>query len=80
MKRAVSAILLENGKVIASIGQAVEDSQIEDGDPPYRISPNHYHRLTKAVREILEAEKSLLPKTDARDEDEDYGEDPLGER
>ena len=69
-----SAMLRNAGAAINSVGQAIEDSQVEDGDPPYRITHAQNDLLDAAIAKCQEARKLLTTDGEA----DDYGEDPIG--
>jgi hypothetical protein len=51
MNTPLSARLRKAGQTIAKIGKEIEDSQIEDGDPPFTISNEQFHGLSEATAE-----------------------------
>jgi hypothetical protein len=75
MLTSVSPELRKYGKILADIGKDIEDRQVEDGDPPFRVTHKQYKELA-AAREHLE--KIILSVT-TEGEAEDQGEDHLGE-
>ena len=74
-KQPISTLLRISGKTIADIGKNIEDSQVEDGDPPFQIPGKELLALGKAIKAVEKAMKSLEP-----EDGDDYGEDHLGER
>ena len=72
----LSAQLRNAGDRLAAIGKDIQDSQVEDGDPPFRVTAKQYTCLEGIAGLIHRLQKSLTTKGEA----EDYGEDPLGLR
>ena len=58
----VSARLHNAGFVISRIAKLVEDSQVEDGDPPFEIEAAEYRKLSAAGQDVLEILKEFTPK------------------
>jgi hypothetical protein len=61
MSQPASALLRKAGKELSAIGQQIEDSQVEDGDPPYEIDQKLYVRLSKALICFSKALRVLRP-------------------
>jgi hypothetical protein len=57
--RALSAILRVSGETLSRIGRAIERSQIEDGDPPYRIPALSHQDLVEAIESAAGCLKQL---------------------
>jgi hypothetical protein len=72
----ISAKLRIAGERLAAIGKQIEDSQIEDGDPPFRVTVEQYTALEGIAALIHRLQKNLTTKGEA----EDYGEDVIGLR
>jgi hypothetical protein len=51
----MSPELRKAGSEIARIGKEIEDSQIEDGDPPFVIGHKNYKDLTAALALVVSA-------------------------
>ena len=72
----LSGKLRRAGERLAAIGKEIEDSQVEDGDPPFRVTWKQSHDL-HAIADLIDlSQKSLTTKGEA----EDQGEDVLGLR
>lgn len=63
----VSVLLRTAGKTIADIGKNIEDSQVEDGDPPFAIPGKELLALGKAAKAVEKAMESLEPADDELD-------------
>ena len=72
----ISAQLRSAGSALEIIGKAIEDSQVEDGDPPFQITQKQGDNLKYIASMLHRVQKSLT----CDRETEDYGEDHLGER
>lgn len=57
--RIPSADLRKAGQIIADIGKAIEDSQVEDGDPPFPVSKKQFHELLRAIEIAQKAKDNL---------------------
>ena len=76
MLKSISPQLRKAGKQLADLGKEIEDSQVEDGDPPFNISYKQMRELTAVATELGKIIKSVT----TEEADQDYGEDPLGLR
>ena len=52
MMTSISPQLRKAGKALADLGKEIEDSQVEDGDPPFKISKKQAVEL-ESVRALL---------------------------
>jgi hypothetical protein len=52
---ALSAFLRRDGELLSKLGKEIEDSQVEDGDPPYEITLEQHRVLLKIIGEITSA-------------------------
>jgi DNA-binding transcriptional MerR regulator len=72
----ISAQLRSAGKSLAAIGKAIEDSQVEDGDPPFTVSNEDYEAMKYIASMLHRVQKSL---TTAYRENCEDGPNPLAE-
>ena len=59
--KSISAELRDAGNIIAEIGKLIEESQVEDGDPPFAIGQDAHHKLMTAAAKIIETFKNIVP-------------------
>ena len=54
-----SALLRKAADEIGKIGKEIEDSQVEDGDPPYRVTHRQMNVLKTSIGKCQKAVKHL---------------------
>jgi len=65
MQNSVSPQLRKAGETITRIGKEIEDSQVEDGDPPFRVTRKQYAALSTSAKAVERCLTSLSTADDA---------------
>ena len=67
----ISPQLRKAGETIAKIGKEIEDSSIEDGDPPFRVTVRQLSTLVDSIEEVKKAMRHMTTEGEIEDQGED---------
>ena len=78
MLDAVSARLREAGKTLIGLGKQIEATQVEDGDPPFRITHLQHEMLCGIINVLVHVKDSVTTEGEADDQGESVLDSTIG--